>query len=390
MNQNITNFLNERKMNNIGESKIKLDMAVLTQLETFLNKDFRDASREDIINFLNSLDVKDSSKAMYKASLKIFYNWLFDMEKGEYPDCVKHLKTTFDKHILTANEILTETEVNSLIDNCDNLRDKALISLLYESAGRISEILTLRWKDLDFFRDFVRVNIQESKTYQRTVPVSECKEYLKLWKAETKFNQPEDFIFSTFGKGINQRAHIKPLSANLILRHAGKLAGIDKKLHCHILRHSKLTHLTCKNVNAEVLKKIAGWSGSSNMANTYIHLNNKDVENAILSVNGLATEETREINLIKPITCKCGNLCSHEDYCSKCGNALTEKAIETVNVQAETMKERLDRMEKTISQITTALLMNTSTSLKPKQVEFNKKLAQEMARIGVKSFIEKA
>ena len=69
---------------------------------------------------------------------------------------------------------------------------------------------------------------------------------------------------------------------NLLLKKEAKKAGIKKKVYCHLLRHSQATGLA-NTMTEQQLKKQMGWAGSSNMAQTYVHLSNPEIDNAVLA-----------------------------------------------------------------------------------------------------------
>ena len=96
----------------------------------------------------------------YKATLKRFYYWL-----GK-PDVVKDIKFKSKSKINYKKKPdwrISQEEVDLLIASCDNARDKAIISLLYDSGMRIGEILTLRIKDV-VFDNYVMGTMVSGKT----------------------------------------------------------------------------------------------------------------------------------------------------------------------------------------------------------------------------------
>ncbi len=84
------------------------------------------------------------------------------------------------------------------------------------------------------------------------------------------------------------------------LKNLCKRVGIRKRIYAHLFRHSRLTELA-KELPEQVLKKIAGWVPDSDMAQVYLHLSQRDVEESLLSrvygikVNGEDKEEKLRI-----------------------------------------------------------------------------------------------
>lgn len=77
-------------------------------------------------------------------------------------------------------EMLTESDVLNLIENAENLRDKAIIALLWDIGARIGEIGTLSLKHIKFDEYGATVNVRGKTGYRRVRAVWSV-EYLKAW-----------------------------------------------------------------------------------------------------------------------------------------------------------------------------------------------------------------
>jgi len=116
-----------------------------TALCRLYGKDFEGATKTDIASLVRKIEEKDCSewtKHDYKVVLKIFFRWLKGAE--DYPPEVSWIKAKRRKNSMPSEAILTEEEVKRLVECAHNMRDRALILVLYESGCRIGEILTLR------------------------------------------------------------------------------------------------------------------------------------------------------------------------------------------------------------------------------------------------------
>jgi integrase len=76
--------------------------------------------------------------------------------------------------------LLTEEEVKAMIKKCDNLRDKALIATLYESAARLSELLTMQILDVAF-DEYGCLIVLHGKTGARKLRLVVASPYLANW-----------------------------------------------------------------------------------------------------------------------------------------------------------------------------------------------------------------
>jgi len=116
----------------------------------------------------------------FRKAIKRLYKWL----KQRYGDRVKlnyeNIKSKkFNKKRLPT-EMLTEEEVKTLVNFCDNVRDKALVYVLYESGCRIGELLTLKLKHVQF-DNYGAVLMVNGKTGQRRVRIINSAPLLKGW-----------------------------------------------------------------------------------------------------------------------------------------------------------------------------------------------------------------
>lgn len=246
---------------------------------------------------------------------------------------------------LENEDILTEDEVNRIISACRSIRDKAVISLLYESGARVGEIEKLKIKDVKDNKYGFHVTLN-GKTGKRQVIIHQCQEVLKLWLNAHPDNQnPESPLFTTvkqynensfsFDKLERERAQNGPHKYNelkrgvidSILKTAAERAGIKKRIYPHLLRHSQATRLA-NTLTEQQLKKRMGWTGGSTMAATYVHLADQDVDEAVLQTYGIEIIRDKKGNEIRKCI-QCGSpVTAGLMYCS-CGQALTEDAVET-------------------------------------------------------------
>jgi integrase len=103
-----------------------------------------------------------------------------------------------------------------------------------------------------------------------------------------------------------------------------KRAGIKKHVHPHLFRHSRATILASKLTEAQ-MKEYFGWTQSSKMASTYVHLSGRDVDKALLAIYHINPEQASETQAsLKMKSC---SRCKEENapssrFCSRCGNPL--------------------------------------------------------------------
>ena len=136
--------------------------------------------------------------------------------------------------VLDADEMTRLVEVPT--DSHIGLRDRAMLELFYSSGLRLSELCSLRWRELDLSEGLVRVTGKGDKT--RLVPVgSHARHALQAWRDQGSGESGQP-VFPGRGGGP-----ITPRAVQLRLRQVAQQQGIWKRVHPHLLRHSFASHV---------------------------------------------------------------------------------------------------------------------------------------------------
>jgi len=166
---------------------------------------------------------------------------------------------------------LNEQEVTDLLNAPDinqpiGLRDRAMLELLYASGLRVSELVTVKVNEVSTQDGVVRVTGKGSKT--RLVPMGEeaadwIDRYLKYSRPDILQKRLCDAMF------VTNRADMMTRQAfwHLIKRYA-LLAGINKHMSPHVLRHAFATHLLNHGADLRVVQMLLG---HSNISTTQIY-----------------------------------------------------------------------------------------------------------------------
>jgi integrase len=294
-----------------------------------LGKDLDKVSKSDIEWLVSEIEQANYSawtKQSYKTALKKFYRWLHGMPRGEYPDLVKWIKlgskVNNDK---LPEDLLTEEEVLKLIEATPHPRDKALIALLWDGGLRIGEVGTLRLKNVTF-DNYGGVLIVRGKKGMRRVRTVWSVPYLANWlESHPDRDNPEAPLWVKLGiEGDNGAMNYDGIRKQIIT--AAKKAGIKKRIHPHLFRHSRATYMA-KYLTEAQMKEYFGWVQSSDMAAMYVHLSGRDVDDAILRMHGLKKEEEED----KPKAVKCPRCRKvnglQAKFCYNCGAPLDLKIM---------------------------------------------------------------
>jgi len=171
-------------------------------------------------------------------------------------------------------EILTIEEIDLLLEQPDTstlqgYRDKTIIETMYATGLRVSELVNLKFNNLLFEMDIIRVIGKGSK--ERIVPIgksaiSYIESYINNIRPSLANKSSSDVIF------LNRRG--KKLTRSFIwdmLKKYVAMAKIEKNVHPHTLRHSFATHLIEGGADLRAVQEMLGHSDIST-TQIYTHL----------------------------------------------------------------------------------------------------------------------
>jgi integrase/recombinase XerD len=237
-------------------------------VEKFLQKTNKLSSKlneEDVKEYISEMfDTKSKNTIMLAvASLKFFFIEVLKKEFAHIPLPKKERKLP---------EVLTKDEVRNLIESTDTVKSKLIISLLYSTGLRVSELVNLKVEDLDLGEKTGWVRKGKGSKDRLFVMsgnlAEELREYLGIRGKENKF------VFS----------RVKPLTTRniqKIVKGTKQRANINKKVTPHTLRHSFATHLLEQGIDIRVIQQMLGHSSLST-TQVYTHISSeqlKKVEN---------------------------------------------------------------------------------------------------------------
>lgn len=261
----------------IKESRRKRYIDVLRWWDKLIKKDFKKATKDDLIRAIDKLNrnprLADSTKELYKAILKTFYKWLEGADEI-FPEKIRWLKP---KVHMASNklpqDVFNEQDIETMIAKTDDARDQAIIAVLYESGARAAEFLGLRLKDLQHEKQGIRIRL-EGKTGERSIllvsSIPYLVRYLNIHPAKEDSNSPVWYA--------RMNGRVQPLSyegLKSILKVVAGRAGITKHMHAHNFRHSRATYLAQTWTEAQLCNYF-GWSIGTKMVRKYVHLSGRD------------------------------------------------------------------------------------------------------------------
>ena len=148
--------------------------------------------------------------------------------------------------------VLSVDEVRRLLLAAPSLRDKLLLGLMYATGVRVSEVVRLRFVDVDFDRGHIRV-VQGKGRRDRDVMLPQS--FTPLLRGLRAVHGRDDFLFPSTDTTTR---HLCARTAQRVMQRALRLADIDKPATCHALRHSFATHLLESGTDIRFIQKLLG------------------------------------------------------------------------------------------------------------------------------------
>jgi len=234
-----------------------------------------------------------STRNQRLASIHSFFKYLQKKELSCFEQCSAILAIPFKKKPQAPMSYLSIKEVKVLFSIPDTgkkreLRDAAIITVLYETGARVQELIDLTAGNLNF-SDAPYIELRGKGKKLRLIPIAEevadiLGEYMKAYH----ITAPQDVLFTNSQKQKLTRAGVQYIVSKYIglgKRQAPEL--FQQKITNHSFRHSKAMHLLEAGVN---LIYIRDFLGHSSVTTTEIYAKtNPDIKRKILTENNLLT-----------------------------------------------------------------------------------------------------
>jgi integrase/recombinase XerD len=167
--------------------------------------------------------------------------------------------------------VLSEDEIKALLENTMNVKHRCMLLLLYSSGLRISELLSLRWNDID--RDRRVINVRSGKGRKDRITLLSTIAYEYLLKYVDMF-APKEWLFEGVYGPYSAR------SVNNIIKRSCAKANIAKQISAHTLRHSFATHLLEHGTDLRYIQTLLGHENSKT-TERYTHVTRKGFDNLV-------------------------------------------------------------------------------------------------------------
>lgn len=213
----------------------------------FNDKAFKSISDKELFEFIyhlvNTKGISASYQRQLVGALKLFYH---EIHNRTIP--FEYLKVTQHENKLPV--VLSNNETMMVIENTNNLKHKAILSVIYSAGLRIGELLELKKADIDSERMLIHIRGAKGKKDRYTILSKKVLELLREYYIQYK---PKDYLFEG-QKGGKYSAE----STSQLFKRALKKAKINKPATLHTLRHSFATHLLEDGIGIAHIQKLLG------------------------------------------------------------------------------------------------------------------------------------
>lgn len=242
----------------------------LSQVGCFLsyfNSKFTEPSK------INETSIKDwlleaktvNSRKHRISALKLFYKFTvkqpLKFKNIEYPRSEKKLPI-----------VLSVDEIQAMFNVCTNLKHKLILALLYSCGLRVSELINLKWSDINRSRMIINV-IKGKGNKDRQVMLAPSL-ILLLEKYWSQYKSKEYVLNGQKSLKYSDRSVLQ------VVKQLADTAGINKKVYTHLIRHCSFTHMVEDNVDINLIQRLAG---HNNVKTTNIYIHTSD--NLISKIN---------------------------------------------------------------------------------------------------------
>lgn len=247
-------FLNAKMIEGCSERTLAYYKTTVEKLLDGIADPIRKVTTDDIREYLASYQsLNDCSKTTIdniRRNISSFFTWL---EEEDYiikspMRRIHKIKTT-----KTVKEVISDEEIERMRDKCKNLRDLAIIDLLYSTGMRIGELVRLNIDDIDFEE---RECIVFGKGDKERRVYFDAKTKIHLMGYINSRSDDNPALFVTLDAPCDR---LKISGVEIRLRRLGRELGINR-VHPHKFRRTMATRAIDKGMPVEQVQKLLGHS----------------------------------------------------------------------------------------------------------------------------------
>lgn len=266
-------YLLELEIRNYSQNTIKTYSSILKNFIKFISKSpkplnkqqFSDNFRSYIQFLKNDKNLSPNYIHLITIVVKKFlsYNHIYFLEDFPIPKKAKSLpKSLNEKEVHDLINSVEWSENDSSSSKHTKMRDKLILSVLYSTGLRVSELIEIKIQDIDFSERTIFIKGKGNK--ERIVLFDkDTKEEISAY-LNFRVKKSEYLLVNNYGHPLSARY------IQMMIKKYAEKAEIKKNVTPHVLRHSYATHLLKRGVDIRIIQQLLG---HSSILSTQIYTN---------------------------------------------------------------------------------------------------------------------
>ncbi|MBL7059093.1 tyrosine-type recombinase/integrase [Candidatus Pacearchaeota archaeon] len=243
------------------------------KLLDFLQKSPEQIDEDDLKIYIsdNLSERAATSIILFLAAIKFAYSTILKK------DITRDIKRP--KREIKTPTVLTKEEVKKLIEIIDTKKSRLMVSLIYACGMRVSELVNLEIKDLDFEDKIGHIRQAKGKK-DRIFNIPNFLAFKLKKQVEKQKEDNQKYLFT------GPKGRLSTRNIQKIVKNSAKKAGIKKDVHCHTLRHSFATHLLENGSDIRMIQVLLGHASLST-TELYTHVSAEQIKKVKSPIEGL-------------------------------------------------------------------------------------------------------
>lgn len=291
MQKNIDNFIDYlKKQRNYSDYTINNYYKDLIEYSLFLDNNHLQFDKMDYkkcIDYLRYLDTKNLKKTSISrklSSLRTFYKYLVLNNKSDNNPFMLVSSPKKEKRIPkfinyeNIDEIFKMPDINTEVGQ----RERVILEILYSSGVRVSELVSIKIKDIDFSEKTIVITGKGNK--ERMVSFGDyAKEAIELYIKDGRKKLLGDVDSEYLIVGHNKES-LTTRRVEQIIDDIIKHTSIKLNITPHVFRHTFATHLLDQGCDLIVVQELLGHASLSS-TEIYTHVSNEQIRNVYLNAH---------------------------------------------------------------------------------------------------------
>ena len=262
ISEHINTFIQEMKRRNYSQNSIENYASCVKYFFAQSKKDHpKNINEQDIKLFLAQPKMVNTHRN-YHSAIKLFYQICLGQKEK-----FKHIPYAKKEKKLPI--VLSVSEIQKMFSVCDNLKHKVILSLLYSCGLRVSELINLKWCNIDRSRMIINV-IGAKGNKDRQVMLSE--KIIPLLEKYYREYKSKIYVLN----GWKNELQYTQQSVLQVVKQIANKAGLNKRVYTHLLRHCSFTHMVENGTDINLIQRLAGHSNVKTTS-IYLHISHNHI-----------------------------------------------------------------------------------------------------------------